>query len=403
MSKCGLQSRQQVRLYYLTLPAASLIPTLTKGGRARLDCSGVLFLRSLCKLTHVGHGQYYKGDGNSFQDFLEEHYPGVTNKCVDRAEHSKRQDWSLEAAYDIFPLIDPLLDYTVRTLLDKSNILRDSVLMQAECIHFEAYIHVCSIMWRVVFKELRGLTNSKGLEINPLELNSIYEYLHDLGTMLQSESCFQVFADEFRPWPHVYKNKGRSKKFYGGVDANLKRDLERLRINQEREDANQYKSILREVFGCFGYGIIDSLEYTMKDYLHQTDGPLRNDLREPWENKAVQQMVSHNNHAERPFAVVKEFWNIYPSLSLSNLSWLSHSISNGTHRCAEIYGPHNKRTALTTRLAGIAITAHPDLKRAVNKLCSVRRKSIGRVTALAREAHKQDKAVQVANRKRKAK
>ena len=34
------------------------------GGRARLECSGVLFLRSLCKLTHVGHGQYYKGYPN---------------------------------------------------------------------------------------------------------------------------------------------------------------------------------------------------------------------------------------------------------------------------------------------------------------------------------------------------
>jgi hypothetical protein len=152
--------------------------------------------------------------------------------------------------------------------------------------------------------------------------------------MLQSESCFQVFDDEFRPWPHLYKNKRRSNKFYAGVDANLKSDLQRIRLNQEREDVVQYTSIMREVFGCFGYGIIESLQFTMKDYLRQTDGPLRNELREPWENKAVQQMVSHNNHAKRPFAVVKEFWDIYPSLSLSNLSWLSHSISNGTHRCA---------------------------------------------------------------------
>ena len=142
-------------------------PSLYVGGRARLDCSGVLFLRSLCKLTHVGHGQYYKGDGNLFQDFLEKHYPGITNTCVDRAEHSKRQDWCLEAAFDIYPLIEPLLDYTVRTLLDPTNVLRDSVLMLAECLHFEAYIHVSSIMWRVVFLELRGLTNSKGSYMYP--------------------------------------------------------------------------------------------------------------------------------------------------------------------------------------------------------------------------------------------
>jgi hypothetical protein len=44
---------------------------------ARLDGSGVLFLRSLCRLTHVGHAQYYKGDGHAFRDFLEKHYPGT--------------------------------------------------------------------------------------------------------------------------------------------------------------------------------------------------------------------------------------------------------------------------------------------------------------------------------------
>jgi hypothetical protein len=157
------------------------VAKVATGGMARLDGSGVLFLRSLCRLTHVGHAQYYKGDGLAFHDYLDEFYPGnyppigilnglaqpyfdlvgLTNTCVDRAEHSKRQDWSLEASYDIFPLLEPLLSYSVKTLLDKSNVLRDSVLMQTECLHFEAYVHVCTIMWRVVFKELRGLTNSK--------------------------------------------------------------------------------------------------------------------------------------------------------------------------------------------------------------------------------------------------
>ena len=34
---------------------------VASGGMARLDCSGVLFLRSLCRLIHVRHAQYYKG------------------------------------------------------------------------------------------------------------------------------------------------------------------------------------------------------------------------------------------------------------------------------------------------------------------------------------------------------
>jgi hypothetical protein len=118
--------------------------------------------------------------------------------------------------------------------------------------------------------------------------------------------------------------------------------------------------------------------------------------------EAVQRMVSHNNHAERPFGVVKEFWRMCPTHSMQNLSWVTHSFGNGTHRCAEVFGHHNKLIPVTTRLAGIALTTDPCLKRAVNQLCSVRRKSLGRVTILARAAHKNDKAAQVTNKKRKA-
>jgi hypothetical protein len=97
---------------------------------------------------------------------------GLANKCVDRAERSKRQDRLLEAAFDIFPLLDPLLSYTVKSLLEKVMFAFQSVcaymrmciyyfLMQAECLHFKAYVHICTMMWWVVFKEQRGLTNSK--------------------------------------------------------------------------------------------------------------------------------------------------------------------------------------------------------------------------------------------------
>ena len=50
------------------------------GGRVRLECSGVCFLRSICRLTHRGHAQYVKGDGDAFGDFLELNYPGMSNQ-----------------------------------------------------------------------------------------------------------------------------------------------------------------------------------------------------------------------------------------------------------------------------------------------------------------------------------
>ncbi len=66
----------------------------------------------------------FLGDGDAFADFLEENYPGVTNNCLSRAEYSNRQDWSLEVSWKLYPLLLPLLDYVVKTLLDDANILR---------------------------------------------------------------------------------------------------------------------------------------------------------------------------------------------------------------------------------------------------------------------------------------
>jgi hypothetical protein len=167
-------------------------------------------------------------------------------------------------------------------------------------------------MWRVVFKELRGPTSSKGIEISPTELNSLYEYLYDLGSMLQTPNCMRVFEDGFRPWPHVYKCGLRSKSFYTRIDANLSLDLARLRNFANREDSTKtYGSILREVFALFGQGIIASLEFTMGDYLKQTNSKMINDNREAWELEAVKGMLSHNNFAERPFAVLRAIWKMY--------------------------------------------------------------------------------------------
>jgi hypothetical protein len=156
------------------------------------------------------------------------------------------------------------------------------------------------------------------------------------------------------------------------------------------------------VLALFGKGIIESLEFTMGDYLKQTNGKLCNDKRETWELEAVKGMVSHNNHAERPFAVLRAIWKMYPSLSLKNLGWLSHSLANGTHRPASTYGVSKDTDGNHCSKPGIALTAHPELKRAVSVVCSVRRKLIGSVTELVRAAQISDSEAQITTRKRRA-
>ena len=338
---------------------------VASGGRVRLECSGVSFLRSLCRLTHRGHAQYVKGDGDAFADFLEVHYPGLSNECLSRADYINRQDWSLEAAYEIFPLLQPLLDYEVKSLLDDANVLRDSILIQLETLHFEAYCHVCALLWRVIFKELRGLTNSKGLEIDPLTLNSIYEDLYDVGQLMQTDKALVLFEPHFRPWAHIYQNNKRSRNFYKDVERTLAADMAILRAYTGRADVEKYENMLCTVLGLFGKGIVASLEFTMKNYLKQTNGRLRTNVREDWEFKRCKDMLCHNNHAERPFAVLRQYKHLYPSLSLGNLSKLAQSLVNGTHR------PASNGLA-----AGIALTADPRLRTIIGLLCRVRRKTV---------------------------
>ena len=341
---------------------------------------GVCFLRSICKLTHRGHAQYVKGDGDAFADFLAKNYPGYSNDCLSRADYSNRQDWSLEAAFEIFPLLEPLLDYEVKSLLDEANVLRDSILIQLETLHFEAYCHVCALMWRVVFAELRGLTNSTGLEIDPLTLNVIYEHLYDLGKLLQTDKALTILDTMFRPWPHIYQNKKRSKHFYTRLERDLQADLTRLRAYRQRPDVDKYEEMLRVVLRLFGEGIIASLEFTMKDYLKQTKGRLRTDVREEWELIMCRAMLCHNNAAERPFAVLRQYKRLYPSLSIENLAKLTHSLVNGSHR------PGSSEFK-----AGIALTSDPRLRKAIVNLCSVKRKTAGIVTKFIRAELKADK------------
>ena len=150
----------------------------------------------------------------------------------------------MEAAYEIFPLLRPLLDYEVKSLLDDPNVLRDSILIQLETLHFEAYCHVCALLWRVIFMELRALTNSKGLEIDPLTLNCVYEDLYDVGLFMQTPQCLALLEPNFRPWPHLYQNKQRSATFYTSMEHNFEADMKNLRAFKERADSEKCEAML---------------------------------------------------------------------------------------------------------------------------------------------------------------
>jgi hypothetical protein len=128
----------------------------------------------------------------------------------------------------------------------------------------------------------------------------------------------------------------------------------------------------------------------MHKYLHQTNGALCNAEREEWEEEAADGMLCHNNNAERPFAVLRSYKRMYPSISIRNLSRLSQTLVSGSHAPAE-----------KGQLAGVALTADPRLITCIGTLCGVRKVKIGKITEMLRAAHNVDMKDMIATRKRK--
>lgn len=370
------------------------------GGRTRVEGSGILLLRAMCRLTHMGHKEYAKGDGRRFNDYLEKEYPHLQSRCVGRAEMSKRQDWCTEVSWNFFNLIKPILTFTVSMCAMDANILRDAILIRLENIRFEAYVHVNAIMWKVAFAELRALTNRKavaesGLGLNPLELNDLYDHLWNLGVLLKSDNWMSVLQPNFRPWPKVHEGDAVSNKFYSRLEKNKEHDMKELNDFTTRADVMRYTEELQIQLGLFGDGILTSLQRTMGKYLQNTLGELRNELKEDWMREEVAKLLCTNNPAERPFAVAKAFLNLYGRMKLSTLANFTLSVCNGSHRLSQPKGKTKKTQHRSTVQAGIAITSDPRLQAAVTRLCAVRQVNAGAITTLLKIANKRE--TQLAN------
>ena len=168
---------------------------------------------------------------------------------------SYRQDWTAETSYQIYPMYEAILQYTVETLLLDANILRDSILVRMELIHFECYMHVNASMWRLVYRELRALTNDSTLNLNPLQINDLYDYLWDVGSLLQCEESLTIYQDGWRPWARVKGGTEESRKFYAVHDRNKDRDMAILCKFKVRSDFAEYTVILQKVLSLFGIGV----------------------------------------------------------------------------------------------------------------------------------------------------
>mmetsp|Transcript_72447 Transcript_72447/g.145766 ORF Transcript_72447/g.145766 Transcript_72447/m.145766 type:complete len:467 (+) Transcript_72447:256-1656(+) len=174
-----------------------------------------------------------------------------------------------------------------------------------------------------------------------------------------------------------------------------------LRAYDSRADADVFTLLLKEVFALVGAGIHESLEGTMGDYFEATGGCHATSTLEPWMIARAVLLPSHNNHAERPFALMKLLDHLFPAMKLANVSNVAHARVNRTSALA----PPKPKTAkgarnLERKTAGAATLADPRLKKAVSAVAGVRRQSLGAVTKQRREQLTADIAAAAVHRKK---
>ena len=259
--------------------------------------------------------------------------------------------------------------------------LRDSTLQRIEVQYFNAYVHVCAVMWECAFCELRCLTNSKDASLNPCEMYDLYDRLWDMGTLLKTDECLDIFEDAYRPWPVQRPDNLSMQRWYQKKRERHASQMEGLRNFHEFEDQDGYIGILKEVMGLFGDAIHISFQRNIGDWLERTDGSQSNSKLTACARERKEGVLSHNNHAERTFAVFRSMLGRFPSMSLRNAASLSFSRLNGTYKL----GGKGMDT-------GIVHTAPKDLLDAVFDLCSVRTGSLGAVTKMLRAHRHADSA-----------
>jgi hypothetical protein len=359
-----------------------------------------------CRLTHTGHAQYELGDGIAFGDYLKRSYPNLKSRCIGRAKNSKRQDWSCEASWNLFNLVGPIMQYTIETLQLGPNILRDSILTRIQDQRFEAFVHANAILWKIIFHELRALTNTTkisdaGLGVNPLEINDLMDHLWNVAVILRTEQALSVLDDAYRPWPKVRANEAASKRFYAKLERNRVEDLAELRLFETRVDVGTYRAKLLTILDLAGQAIHTSLERTMGKYLKATNGIFRNETRSDWEIEGVATLLAMNNAAERPFGIAKAYCDIYPSMNLRTLAGYSLSMANGSHQAPSTPGKQRRTAHVSVFGGGSALTSSAEVRNAVTELCGVRRVKAGKVTIFLDAVHATERIDAAGRRERK--
>lgn len=345
-------------------------------------------LYAIRKLFYGGWCEYYNSDGKALKKLIANDAPEYVHCSLGRHETGSRQDGVAEACPLIYVFLPYLRKHSVATLGLPGNILSDTVNVYLKLLPVESYIHTLAIIWIQLFDELRALTNSNDVNLNPIELNEIYDKLFDYAQLMQEEGddekLLDIFKKDFRLWEKFDKLKD----WYAAHDTKKQCPSDRnndKKYHEEvfkavsaiggdyRDDWDRYKPQLISTLRLFWAGLVKSFKFTSSNYLSALDGKYSNKIMQPWQKELAVMLLAHNNNAESPFAVAKWFSKHFPSMNLNTIKSLTMAKKNNT------FGRHKEATGKNKsngRKAGAAITAAPEVRDAIMKLTTNKKSEV---------------------------
>jgi hypothetical protein len=253
-------------------------------------------------------------------------------------------------------------------------------------------------MWASCFHELRTLTNSAQVNLNPLELHGLHDHLHAVGHLLISNNAMGTLDGDCRPWPNARPDDEEMKEWCAAHAKSTAKRKATLRSCTSRADLPQHKEVLKEFLATFGEGTHESLERTSGDFFEVHTGKKRNELlTERGARAGLASGVSQQLGRMAFCSVVEGLARLHSNTKLPHLSSLAHARVNGICASPSTDSKKRKGKKQTMENGGAAMTAHPVIQEAVAELCCTRDASIGAVAKMRREQHKGDTKAAIAH------
>ena len=309
--------------------------------RKRLEANGGALLRSIWKYFGTGWGAYKKGVGiKKFVTWVRKNYPKRHLFTTPRGDNGSRQDWSVDAAFDVYFNRDLYVAYLEDEQFKDANILADSIFTKLTSNVFIGMLRARAIVKHRISGPFRFLSNSNDLpDFDSTDMSQYMDHLEDVLLQVEKDGNvlldrnFVVFdgCDELDLWEEEAKERGYDAMDGTGLinfyEDTIMQELYSPEDETNREATDHCVTFLQE----WAKGMLLGLHKNCHEYLNSQKGQYSVDAMEekPGVKAALKGSDRTNNRlGETMFAYFDYRYRRSPNFLISTVSGMTMARKN---------------------------------------------------------------------------